>query len=208
LWEIYVSAHNYGTRPRNVTLFVDYGPQNAATRAAVGSQPLLLEPGGDGEATFQYRTAADGIVGVRMTPHDAFPADDQTELELPAMPHLAVTVYSDQPDLLRPLLSATPRLSAVYRKPAEYKADDNGLVILDRFAPPQRPKADSIWIEPPASESPIPVKKTVENVPFSHWDAGQPAAAGLRAKDFKLKRPRFSRLWRVTVPSAKWMQVR
>ena len=187
-WEIYVSAHNYGTRARNITLLLEYGAQNAATRAPVGSQALLLPPGADGEATFQYRTAYAGILGIKMTPHDAFPSDDQTELELPAMPHLAVTVYSDQPDLLRPLLSATPRLTATYRKPAEYKSDDAGLVILDRFIPPQRPTADSIWIDPPAEGSPIRVKKTVDNVPFSHWNAGQPAAAGLRAKDFKLEK--------------------
>jgi len=186
LWEIYVSTHNYGTRARTVTLFADFGPPNVATRAAVGSQALVLPPGGDVETTFQYRTAAAGMLGVKLTPHDAFPADDQAELELPGQPHLAVTVYSDQPDLLRPVLSATPRLTTVYRTPAEYKANDAGLVILDRFIPPQRPAADSIWIDPPAEGSPIEVKKTVENVPFAHWDAGQPVAAGLRSKDFKL----------------------
>ena len=186
VWEIYVSAHNYGTRPRNVNLLLDYGPPNADTRTPAGSQALTLPPGGDAEATFEYRTAAAGILDVKMLPHDAFPADDQAELELPAQPHLAVTVYSDEPELLRPVLSATPRVTAVYRKPSEYRAGDGGLVILDRFIPPQRPTADSIWIAPPAQGSPIPVMKTVENVPFAHWDAGHPEAAGLRAKDFKL----------------------
>jgi hypothetical protein len=188
LWEIYVSAHNYGTRARTVTLLVDFGPPNAGARAPAGSQSLLLPAGGDAAASFQYRTAAGGMLDIKMRPHDAFPADDQTELELPAEPHLAVTVYSAEPDLLRPVLSATPRLTAVYRQPAEYKANDAGLVILDRFIPPQRPSSDSIWIEPPAEGSPISVKTTIENVPFAHWDAGHPAAAGLRAKDFKLAR--------------------
>ncbi len=188
VWEIYVSAHNYGTRPRNVNLLLDYGPPNVETRTPAGSQALTLPPGGDAETTFQYRTAAAGILDVKMTPHDAFPADDQAELELPAQPHLSVTVYSDQSDLLRPVLSATPRLTAVYRKPSEYKVSDAGLVILDRFIPPQRPTADSIWIAPPAEGSPIPVRNTVENVPFAHWDAGHPAAAGLRATDFKLEK--------------------
>jgi hypothetical protein len=186
VWEIYVSAHNYGTRPRNVNLQLDYGPPNAETRVPVASQALTLPPGGDGETSFQYRTAAAGIMDVKMTPHDAFPADDQAELELPAQPHLSVTVYSDQPELLRPVLLATPRVAAVYRKPSEYRAGDAGLVILDRFIPPQRPTADSIWIAPPAEGSPIPVRNSVENVPFAHWDPAHPAAAGLRAKDFKL----------------------
>jgi len=121
-----------------------------------------------------------------MTPHDAFPADDHAELELPAQPMLAVTVYSSEPQLLRPLLSSTPRVAAVYRKPQEYRATDQGLVILDRFIPPQRPVADSIWIDPPSNGSPIPVRTSVEQEAFQGWNAEHPAAAGLHAKDFKL----------------------
>ena len=108
VWEIYVSVHNYGSRPRNVNLQLDYGPPNVETRTPAGSQTLTLPPGADTETSFEYRTAAAGILDVKMTPHDAFPADDQAELELPAQPHLTVTVYSDQPELLRPVLSATP----------------------------------------------------------------------------------------------------
>jgi hypothetical protein len=97
-----------------------------------------------------------------------------------------VIVYSAQPELLRPVLSATPRVSAVYRKPEEYRANDTGLVILDRFIPPQRPTADSLWIDPPALGSPVPVRQRVEQAQFSHWDAEHPGAAGLHTKDFKL----------------------
>ncbi|MGA3019087.1 MAG: BatA and WFA domain-containing protein [Bryobacteraceae bacterium] len=186
-WEIYVSAHNYGTRPRNVTLTLNYGPPNAAARTAAGSSQLLLPAGADGEAAFQYRTAAAGILGVILTPHDAFPADDQVDLELPALPMLSVTVYSSQPDLLRPALSSAARVAAVYRSPADYRPNDSGLVILDRFIPPQRPAADSLWIDPPANGSPIPVRETVQQVPFARWDTSHPAAAGLRTRDFKLE---------------------
>ena len=127
-----------------------------------------------------------GILGVNLTPHDAFPADDHAELELPAQPMLAVTVYSSEPGLLRPVLASTPRVAAVYRKPEEYRATDQGLVILDRFIPPQRPTADAIWIDPPANGSPIPIRATVTQEAFQGWDAGHPAAAGLHTKDFKL----------------------
>jgi hypothetical protein len=186
-WEIYVSAHNYGTRPRNVTLTLNYGPPNTTTRTAAGSSQLALPPGADAEAAFQYRTAAPGILGVVLTPHDAFPEDDQADLELPALPTLSVTVYSAQPDLLRPALSSAARISAVYRTPAEYRPNDSGLVILDRFIPPQPPTADSIWIDPPAKGSPIPVRETVQQVPFGGWDTSHPTAAGLRTRDFKLE---------------------
>ena len=125
-----------------------------------------------------------------LAPHDAFPADDHADLELPARPSLTVTVYSNQPELLKPLLASTPRVTAIYRKPGEYRANDTGLVILDRFIPPQRPAADSIWIDPPASGSPIPVRSQVSDVAFGGWDSTPTAAAGLRTKDFKLEQRR------------------
>ncbi|MBZ5729418.1 MAG: BatA and WFA domain-containing protein [Acidobacteriia bacterium] len=188
VWQIYVSAHNYGSRPRPVTLALAFGAPNGAGRVPAGAQALSLPPGGDAEASFEYRTSSAGILGIDLTPHDAFPADDHAEVELPAQPILPVTVYSREPELLRPALGATPRVAAVYRKPEEYRADDRGLVILDRFIPPARPAADSIWIDPPAQGSPIAVRQTVEQVPFARWDTSHPAAAGLRAIDFKLEK--------------------
>ena len=190
LWEIYVSARNYGTEARTVTLSLDFGAGGTGgpPRVAAGAQRLTLPPGAEREASFEYRTHAAGVLGVNLSPHDAFPADDHAELELPAQPALPVTVYSNEPDLLRPVLSSLPRLTAVYRKPEEFRAGDRGLVILDRFIPPQRPSADSIWIDPPANGSPIPVRQTVENEEFRGWSPVHPAAAGLRAKDFKLER--------------------
>jgi hypothetical protein len=188
MWEVYVSAHNYGGRPRNATLTLEFGPPNAATRTPVATSKLLLPPGRDAEATFQFRAASGGILGVKLSPHDAFPADDETELELPGQRQLNVTVYSSQPEILRPALSSTTRVAAVYRNPSEYRADDAGLVVLDRFIPPQRPAADSIWIDPPAQGSPIPIRQTVEKVPFARWNSGHPAAAGLRTKDFTLEK--------------------
>ena len=186
LWEIYVSVRNYGSRPHNVTLALDFGPPGPAGRVAAGSRPLKIEPGADVETLFEYRTNAAGVLGVNLTPHDGFAGDDHAELELPAQPTLSVIVYSAQPELLRPVLSATPRVVAVYRKPEEYRANDTGLVILDRFIPPQRPTADTIWIDPPTLGSPVPIRKKVEQAQFSHWDAEHPGAAGLHTKDFKL----------------------
>lgn len=188
VWEIYVSARNYGTVPRAVNLAVDFGPPKEGTRTVVGARRFTLQPGAEGEQSFEFRTRVAGILGVTLTPHDAFPGDDQATLELPAQPSLVVTVYSDRPEMLRPLLASNPRVAALYKKPAEFQANAQGLVILDHFAPPQRPQADSIWIEPPPEASPIPVRTTVEQAPFSRWDSSHPVAAGLRTKDFKLEK--------------------
>jgi hypothetical protein len=111
---------------------------------------------------------------------------------LPAQPSLSVTVYSDRLDVLRPLFAANPRVSTVYKKPAEYSPAGAGfgpgLMVLDRFQPPERPTIDSIWIDPPAGGSPIPVARNVEDVSFARWDATHSLAAGLRANDFKLEK--------------------
>ncbi len=141
LWEIYVSAHNYGTAPRTVNLAIDFGPPKEGTRTLVGSRRFTLQPGAEGEQSFEFRTRVAGILGVTLTPHDAFPGDDQATLELPAQPSLVVTVYSDRPELLRPLLASNPRVAALYKKPAEFQANAQGLVILDHFAPPSVPRA-------------------------------------------------------------------
>jgi hypothetical protein len=186
-WEIFVSARNYGGGgSRTVVVSANFGPPQAPTRVPVGSRRLTLDAGADGEADFTWRTAAAGILAVTLTPHDAFPEDDHVELELPAQPSLAVTVYSAEPDLLRPVLSSLPHVVPSYRQPAEYRANDAGLVILDRFAPAARPRADSIWIDPPAYGSPVPIRTQVQNVAFARWDDGDPLSAGMRAKDFQL----------------------
>lgn len=190
LWEIYVAVRNYGARPHAVSLSLDFGPPGPVGRVAAGSRQLTLEAGTEAEASFEYRTSAAGMLGVHLSPHDSYPNDDHAELELPSQPALPVIVYSAQPELLRPVLAATPRIAAVYRRPEEYRTNDTGLVILDRFIPPQRPQADSLWIDPPTIGSPIPVRTTVEQTAFSHWDTEHPGAAGLHTKDFKLDHSR------------------
>jgi hypothetical protein len=188
VWEVYAAVRNYGSRPRTVTLAAEFGlPGASAARVPIGARSLPLAPGAEAEATFQHRTRAAGVIVLGVFPRDAFSADDHAELELPAQPSLAVTVYSTAPELLRPLFASNPRVTAVYRTPAQYRADDGGLVILDRFIPPARPKADSIWIDPPAAGSPIPVRSRATAVAFARWNLSHQTAAGLRAKDFRLE---------------------
>jgi hypothetical protein len=186
LWEIFVSLRNYGAKPHTVTLSIDFAPPGQAGRVTAASRPMTLDPGAETETSFEYHTSAGGVLGVNVTPHDMFPDDDHAELELPAQPVLPVIVYSREPELLKPILSATPRIVPVYRKPEEYKPTDTGLVILDRFAPPTRPAADSIWIDPPVTGSPIPVRASADQAAFTGWDSTHPAAVGLHAQDFKL----------------------
>jgi len=192
LWEIFVSARNYGTAPRAVTLVLGFGPSGTTAAVPVGTQRLVLPPGAERETEFQFRTRAAGVLEARLQPHDGFPDDDRAVLELPPQGFLRVVVYSNQPDLLRPALAANSRVNAVFRQPAEYRPEPQSagaadLVVLDRFRPPARPTVASIWIDPPADGSPIPVRTRKTDAPFAHWVPGHPLGHGLRTKDFRLE---------------------
>jgi len=188
-WEIYVSVRNYSAAPRTVTLAMSFGPSaDGLGSAPAGAQRIALPPGADREASFRLRTRAAGFLRAELFPHDAFPADDRAVLELPPQTVLRVTVYSEEPDLLRPVFAASPQVAATFRAPAEYSPQDAAsLVILDRFHPPAPPLADAIWIDPPASGSPVPVRARVSDAPFTHWLSDHQLGAGLRTKDFRLE---------------------
>ena len=188
IWEIYASVRNYGTAPHMVTLALTFGPSPEGPGSfPVGSRQLKLAPGAERESTFQFRSSAAGFLRARILPRDAFPADDNVTLQLPPQAVLRVTVYSAQPELLRPVLDSSPRVAATYRAPSEYSIrDPAALVILDRFRPPVPPRADSIWIDPPTDGSPVPVDQRVSGALLTRWVADNPLGAGLRAKGFRL----------------------
>lgn len=182
LWEIFVSVRNYGTRERSVPAMLLFGG------APAGSRLLRLKPGADQEATFHYRTRAAGWLDVRLMSNDSIPEDDRAELELPARPTLRVAVYTPQPDLLRPVLAASPLVEAQFYDPAAYspgvKAD---IVILDRCRPGAAPAVETIWIQPPAGASPVPVRSVLKDVPLRQWHSGHALGNGLHTKDLRLE---------------------
>lgn len=186
VWEIFVSVRNYGARPRNVNLTLQFGG------APAGARGLALAPGAEQEALFEYRTRAAGLLEARLTPHDAFPADDRAVIELPEDKSLSVAVYSNEPELLRPMLEASPHVRAQFLKTSQYAARPEAggkpaaLMILDRFRPPAPPAIDSIWIEPPAAGSPIAVRKTVNATKLTRWHTEHALGEGLRSKDVNL----------------------
>ncbi|MGH9719442.1 MAG: vWA domain-containing protein [Bryobacteraceae bacterium] len=180
LWEILVSARNYGARARPITMHLRFGD------APVGARQLSLPPAAEQEAVFTLNTRAAGLLEVRLVTRDDFPDDDRVVLELPQQKSLPVVVYSNEPETLRPALEADPRVTAVFKRPGEYKPDGATLIVLDRFRPQPPPTVDSIWIDPPAEGSPIPVAKNVTGAKIVQWNAAHPLGSGLRTKDLTL----------------------
>ncbi len=180
-WDIFVALKNYGIRPRDVGLELQFGG------APAGSKSFSLKPGEEQQASFTYKTRAAGYLEARLNSRDAFPQDDRAVVELPSEKPLRVMVYSNEPALLKPLIASNTQVTATFESPAKYdpkvKAD---LVILDRFAPSARPQVSSIWIEPPPAGSPIAVKGTHNGVKLASWRTDTPLGAGLRTQDVLL----------------------
>ncbi|MCX6625130.1 MAG: VWA domain-containing protein, partial [Acidobacteria bacterium] len=179
-WQISVGAHNYGRAAKTVQLALLFGG------VPVGTRSMTLAPGKEESIGFQYRTRAAGWLEARLLTPDAFPDDDRATLEVPAERTLRVTVFSDDPDSLRPVLAANSRVQAVFERPLAYHAVETGIVVLDRFRPPRMPTVDSIWIDPPAEGSPIPVRTVQHDVALARWRTDHALAAGLRTKDLRL----------------------
>jgi hypothetical protein len=179
-WEVFIAVKNYGDAPRSVPLAVQFGG------SPIGTERFNLKPGAEENATFRFKTRAAGWLEARLITPDAFSEDDRAVLELPARKLLPVTVYSAEPDLLRPVFTAIPGVQATFLPVSAYNPGiHDGIVLLDRFGPPSPPATDSIWIEPPAGKSPITVRSTQKAVKLKRWLPDHPLGFGLRTKDLE-----------------------
>jgi hypothetical protein len=181
LWEIFVAVRNFGRAPEAVPLIVTFG------NAPIGSSRFNIAPGGEETARYEFRTKSAGWMEARIQLRDGLQEDNVALLEIPEQKQVRVAVFTRQPELLRPLLSANPRLSAAYAPPEAFKADtDADLLILDRFRPVRKPGKPALWILPPAEGAPIAVVKSGTNSRILRWRAEHPIAQGLRSLDLKV----------------------
>ncbi len=169
-WDVLVSVRNDSATPKVVPLEVRYGGAAAAVRQ------LTLAPATEQQIAFEYRTKSGGTFEARLISNDGFPADNRAILDLPADRQLLVTVYSNEPALLTPVLAANPRLRVETKSPAAYTAPTEGVVILDRFTPPAPPAVPSIQIEARG-------KTTVSQARLTRWHNESSLGLGLRSKD-------------------------
>jgi von Willebrand factor type A domain len=182
VWDIFVVVRNYGLRPHDVDLALQFA------KSPAGEKLLRLKPGTEEQAAFAYKTRAAGYLEARLNVKDAFPQDDRALIELPAQASLRVAVYSQQPELLRALVAANPQVQATFETPDRYQPDVKAdVVVLDHFAPSAAPRTASLWIEPPAKDSPIPAGPERANVPLEKWRGDTELGEGLRTQDVVLE---------------------
>jgi hypothetical protein len=178
-WDLLVRLRNYGKSPRTVNLTLNLA------HAPMGAHSVTVPAQSEQSTTFEMRTKGAGIAEVRLYPLDPFGADNYAAIELPAQRSLHVIVYSDSPDAWKPALEADPRVLPEFRKPSEFTPANPGLVIVDRFHPPQTPTGNTLWIDPPG-RSPIPIREHVAAPENLRWAPDEPLAAGLREHDLQV----------------------
>lgn len=181
VWDVFLAVKNYGAAARSIPSTVTFGGAPVATRR------FDLGPGVEESFSFRFKTRASGWLEARLASQDAFRQDSRAILELPPRGVAPVTIYSAEPDLLRPVFTAIPGIQASFLPPSKYDPKAlTGIVLLDRFAPPVLPATSSIWLEPPADKSPIAVQTTASKVKLNQWQGDHPLGAGLRARDIEL----------------------
>ena len=181
-WQIYVSAKNYGAQLRTTQI----GMQFAG--APLGIRTVTLAPGAEQQAVFTLQTRAAGWLEARIMSSDPFPDDDRAMLEIPAQRSLTIVAYTDNPDGLRPIVSASANVAPVFRSPSAYdqkvKAD---VVLLDGFVPPAPPPVPSIWIDPSGQRSPVRIRSVLHQTKLTTWNSKHELGTGLRTRDVVLE---------------------
>jgi len=181
LWEIFVAVRNYGRSPEAVPLVVTFG------NAPIGSSRLTIPPGGEETAKYEFRTKSAGWMEAKIQLRDGLIEDNVALLEIPEQKQVKVVVYTRQPELLRPIMAANPRINAEFVPPEAYKSDTNAdIFVLDRFRPAQRPQRPAVWIQPPADGAPLAVAKSNVNAKITRWRTEHLIGRGLRSLDLKL----------------------
>ena len=156
-WQALIRIRNYGLTPQRLRLQVAY------KGTAFSPRSLTLLPGAEESADFTFTTRVAGSLTASITPGGSLAEDDRVSINLPQPGAVKVAVYTARRRLLQPLLAANHELHASFFSPEQYQPKpDAALLLLDGFDPAQPPQVPSLWIDPPAGNSPLPVTGTVK----------------------------------------------
>ncbi len=176
-WQALIRLRNYGIHSQTLRLHLNFGGTAFAVRN------LTVYPGADTTAQYTFTTRSAGELAASISPGGSLRSDDRASVFLPQNEIVRIAVYTDRPQILRPLVEANHQLQAIFFTPAQYSPKPNAsVIILDRFDPAVPPGLPSLWIDPPKDLSPpLPVKTSVTNAVVS-WNSGSVIGPALRAK--------------------------
>jgi VWA domain-containing protein/aerotolerance regulator-like protein len=180
-WQAIVTVKNYGLQRRTVHLRTQFAGTMFAPRG------VRLTPGEETGVEYNFTTNTAGQLVAEITPRDDLEGDRRAVLELPRTGPLKLAVFTNRPDVLKPLLESNHRLGVKFFSPGEYipkPAAD--VMLLDQIAPEQQPKIPSLWIRPLNEHSPLPVKAVVNDAAIKSWHSETSLGAGLHARGARI----------------------
>jgi von Willebrand factor type A domain/Aerotolerance regulator N-terminal len=176
-WQAIVTVKNYGSQRRSLRLSTQFAGTVFAPRS------VTLQPREERGVEYNFTTNVAGHLIAETTPDDDLESDHRAVLELPRTGALKLAVFTNRPDVLKPLLESNHRLDVKFFTPAEYVPKPAAdVMLLDQIAPQEQPKIASLWIRPLNEHSPLPVKSVINNAAVKTWHSETALGAGLHAR--------------------------
>lgn len=180
-WDAVVTLRNYGPAAQSIRLNTQFAGTAFAPRF------IYLLPNQEKTAEYTFETDTAGVLAVEIQPGDEFPQDNRAEVWLPRNRALRLAVFTERPDVLRPLFEADRRLSVTIASQSQYNPrPEADVMLLDEMAPPSPPQIPCLWIAPPRAASPVNVRALILNASFKNWDSSSFLGTGLYAKETPL----------------------
>jgi hypothetical protein len=144
--EAYVQVANYAAASRAVRLVVSRG------QTVLSDQRADMAAGEAVSAVVPLAATGSARLVARIeTADDALAEDNEAVAWIDGTDAVNVSVVSENGAALAPVLQQDPSLHVVFVKPAEYKPATGGIVVFDRWLPPDPPTQPALCIAPPAS---------------------------------------------------------
>jgi hypothetical protein len=182
LWHVAVTVRNYGTRARSLYLRTRLG------RSPVALHSLSLGPENESVAEYSIDQKQEGPLTFDLKPDDALSVDNSVTLRLPSGSRTRLAVFTNRPQVFKPLAETDGNLSVTFFNPAQYRPNiDADIVVLDRIAPPEPPRLPSLWIAPPREGSPVPVRTVAAQGVVKDWNSETALGTGLRERETRVR---------------------
>jgi von Willebrand factor type A domain/Aerotolerance regulator N-terminal len=178
LWHAAVTVRNYGKRARSLYLRTRLG------RRAVAAHSISLGPQSESVAEYSFSQKQGESLTIDLKPDDALSIDNSVTLQLPSDSRTKLAVFTNRPQVFKPLAESDNTLSVAFFNPAQYRPNPEAdVMVLDRIAPPEPPAVSSLWIAPPREGSPVPVRTVAAQGVVKDWNTDTALGTGLREKE-------------------------
>ena len=196
-WQATITAKNYGPTQRETRVDSQFGVSHFTPRR------IQLAAGQEASTTVNFTTTGPGKLEIRLASGHSLAVDDTASIGLPDAAVLSVDVFTDRPDVLRPLLQADHRLTANLYSTKSYTPHPAAdVMLIDGFAPAKAPQLPALWINPPREHSPLRIKDTVKDAIVAVWHSESGVSSGLHAKETRIPEANVFEAFQGDVPVA------